>query len=122
MAQTVRNWPAMQETLVQRLGGEDPLQKGMATHSSILVRRILIYVCVYVCVCVCAKSLQFCLTPCDPMDCSLPASCVHGILQVRILSGWPCYPPVNLPNPGVEPKAPTLQADSLPSEPSGKPK
>ena len=53
MAQTVRNWPAMQETLVQRLGGEDPLQKGMATHSSILVRRILIYVCVYVCVCVC---------------------------------------------------------------------
>ena len=53
VAQTVRNWPAMQETLGQRLGGEDPLQKGMATHSSILVRRILIYVCVYVCVCVC---------------------------------------------------------------------
>ena len=32
-----------------------------------------------------AKSLQSCLTLCDPMDCSLPASSVHGILQARIL-------------------------------------
>ena len=30
-----------------------------------------------------------CLTLCDPMDCSLPGSSVHGILQVRILSGLP---------------------------------
>ena len=35
--------------------------------------------------CVCAKSLQSCLTLCDPMDCSLPGSFVHGILQTRIL-------------------------------------
>ena len=28
---------------------------------------------------------QFCLTLCDPMDCSLPGSSVHGILQARIL-------------------------------------
>ena len=34
---------------------------------------------------VCAKSLQSCLTLCDPMDCSLPGSFVHGILQTRIL-------------------------------------
>ena len=33
----VKNLPAMQETRLQSLGGEDPLQKGMATHSSILV-------------------------------------------------------------------------------------
>ena len=32
-----------------------------------------------------AKSLQLCLTLCDPMDCSLPDSSVHGILQARIL-------------------------------------
>ena len=37
------------------------------------------------CVCVCAKSLQLCPTLCDPMDCSLPGSSVHGILQTRIL-------------------------------------
>ena len=36
MAQLVKNLPAMQETLVQFLGQEDPLEKGQATHSSIL--------------------------------------------------------------------------------------
>ena len=36
MAQTVENLPAMQDTQVQPLGQEDPLEKGMATHSSIL--------------------------------------------------------------------------------------
>ena len=40
MAQTVKNLPAVQETQVQSLGGEDPLEKRMATHSSILARRI----------------------------------------------------------------------------------
>ena len=36
VAQMVKNLPAMQETRVQSLGGEDPLEKGTATHSSIL--------------------------------------------------------------------------------------
>ena len=36
MAQMVENLPMMQETQVQSLGWEDPLEKGMATHSSIL--------------------------------------------------------------------------------------
>ena len=40
MAQTVKNPPAMQETQVRSLSQEDPLEKGMATHSSILVWRI----------------------------------------------------------------------------------
>ena len=40
VAQTVKNLPAMQETRVQSLGGEDPLEKGMATRSSILAWRI----------------------------------------------------------------------------------
>ena len=40
MAQTVRNLPAMWETWVQSLGWEDSLEKGMATHSSILAWRI----------------------------------------------------------------------------------
>ena len=35
--------------------------------------------------------------------------------------GLPCPPPGNLPNPGIEPRSPTLQADSLPSEPPGRP-
>ena len=40
VAQSVKNLPAMQETEVQSLGWEDPLEKGMAIHSSILVWRI----------------------------------------------------------------------------------
>ena len=40
MAQMVKNIPEMKETWVQSLGGEDPLEKEMATHSSILAWRI----------------------------------------------------------------------------------
>ena len=40
VAQMVKNLPAMQETWVQPLGWEDLLQKGMATHSSIIAWRI----------------------------------------------------------------------------------
>ena len=40
VAQQVKNLPAMQETWVQSLGWEDPLEKGKATHSSILAWRI----------------------------------------------------------------------------------
>ena len=47
--------------------------------------------CVCVCVCVCVKPLQSCLTLCDPMDCCLPGSSVHGILQARILE-WDAIP------------------------------
>ena len=36
MAQMVKNLPAMQETWLQSLGREDPLEKGMVTHSSFL--------------------------------------------------------------------------------------
>ena len=40
MSQKVKNLPAMQETLIRSLGQEDPLEKGTATHSSILAWRI----------------------------------------------------------------------------------
>ena len=60
------------------------------------------------------------LTLCNPMD--LPGSSVHGILQARILE-WVAFPSSgDLPNPGIEPSSPALQADSLPSEPPEKPK
>ena len=41
--------------------------------------------------CMPAKSPQPCPTLCDPMDCSLPGSSVHGILQARILSGFHAF-------------------------------
>ena len=45
---------------------------------------------------------QSCPTLCNPMDCSLPDSSVHGILQARILK-WVFPFPGDLPNPGIEP-------------------
>ena len=45
--------------------------------------------------CVHAKSLQSCLTLCDPMDCSPPGSSVPGILQARILE-WVAIPSSSL--------------------------
>ena len=71
----------------------------------------------YVYVCMHAKSFQLCPTLWDPMDCSLPGSSVHGILQARILE-WVAIPfSRGFPNPGIEPGSPALQTDSLSSEP-----
>ena len=65
------------------------------------------------------KVAQLCLTLCDPMDCI-----AHGILQARILEwvGSLSLLQGDLPNPGIEPRSPTLQVDSLLAEPQGKPK
>ena len=63
---------------------------------------------------------QSCPTLCDPLDCSPPGSSVHGISQARILEWVAMPPPGNLPNPGIKPRSPALQADSLPVEPPGK--
>ena len=64
---------------------------------------------------------QLCPTLCDPVDCSPPGSSVHVIFQARILR-WAAIPsPGDLPNPGIKARSPAWQADSLPSEPPGKP-
>ena len=62
------------------------------------------------------------LDSCDPKDCAHQVPLSMGILQARIVQ-WLAYPPPGyLPNPGFKPRSPALQADSLLSEPSGKPK
>ena len=63
------------------------------------------------------KATQSCLTLCNPMDCT-----VRGILQARILEWVVFSSPGDLPNPGIEPRSATLQADPLPAEPQGKPR
>jgi len=52
------------------------------------------------CACLVAQS---CLTLCDPMDCSLPSSSVHGILQARIWSGLLCHLQGIFPTEGSNP-------------------
>ena len=62
-----------------------------------------VYVCVNVgaCVCMCMHSVvsDFVI----PVDCSLPGSSVHGILQARYWSGLPFPSPRDLPDPGIKP-------------------
>ena len=52
----------------------------------------------------CARSLQLCPTLCDPMDCSLPSSSVHGDSPGKS-TGVGCHAltPGDLPHPGIEP-------------------
>ena len=55
------------------------------------------------------KVTQSCPTLCYPMDCSLPGSSVHGILQARILE-WVAIPfSRDLPHSGIKPESPALQ-------------
>ena len=65
--------------------------------------------------CMCAKLLQSYPTLCNPMDCSLPGSSVVGVSRQECRSGLPVPSPGDLPNPGIEPGSPALQADALPS-------
>ena len=61
------------------------------------------------------KVTQLCPTLCEPVDYT-----VHAISRPEYWSGLPFPSPGDLPNPGIEPRFPTLQADSLPPEPPGK--
>ena len=60
---------------------------------------------------------QSCLILFDPRDYSPPASSIHGISQVRTLEWLPFPSPGHLHHPGIEPRSPALQVNSLPSEP-----
>ena len=114
MAQMVKNLPAIQETWVQFLSGEDPLEKGMAIHlvslpGELQGQRSLVGYSPWGCKewmrlsdfqfhrvdtpwvfllnekMITFKSAYVVSNYCDPMDYSLPDSSVHGISQARIL-------------------------------------
>ena len=64
---------------------------------------------------------QSCPNLCNPME-PVRLLCLWGFSRQEYWSGLPCPPPGDLPNPGIEPRSPTLQVDSLLPEPQGKPK
>ena len=76
----VKNLPARQETQVQSLGQEGPLEKEMATHSSILAWETS-----WTEKPAAAKLLQLCPTLCNPINGTPPGFSVPGILQARTL-------------------------------------
>ena len=61
------------------------------------------------------------VSDCDPMDVAHQAPLSVGFSREEYWSGLPFPSPGDLPNPGIEPRYPALQVDSLPSEPPGKP-
>ena len=94
VAQLVKNLPALWETWVQSLSWEDPLEKGKATHSSILAWRIrwtilhgvaksqgfslhFTFTMKSLCCCCYYSVAKLCPTLCHPMDCSTPGFPVH---------------------------------------------
>ena len=54
--------------------------------------------------------LQLSLTVCDPMDCNLAGSSVHGFFKQEYWSGLPWPPPGDLPDPGIKPASLTSLA------------
>ena len=64
---------------------------------------------------------QSCPTLCDPVDCSPQALPSMGFSRQEHWSGLPFPSPGDLPNPGIEPGSPALQADALTAELPGKP-
>ena len=80
-------------------------------------------VCVCVCVCMCLLShfshVRFFAIP---WTITLLSPLSMGFFRQQYWSGLPFPSPGNLPDPGIKPGPPALQADSLPSEPPGKPR
>ena len=65
---------------------------------------------------------QLCLPLCDPIDSNLQIFPLMGFSRQEYQGGLPFPSPEDLPEPGIEARSPTLQADILPSEQLGKPK
>ena len=156
----VKNLPAVRETWVWSLGGEDPLEKGMATHSSTLAWKIpwteepgrlpsmgshrvghdwsalaaaaehwvefpLLYsrfllVTYFICACVLSyfshvRLFVILWTVAHQAPLSV------GFSKQEYWSWLPCPSPGDLPHPGIEPRSPALEVDSLWLAPPGKP-
>ena len=82
------------------------------TPSVVLLTPFILHYCIYQCIILCmpAKSLQSCLTLCNPINWSHQAPLSMGILQARILE-WIAVPsPGDLPHPGIEPTSLTSPA------------
>ena len=99
MVQRLKRVTAMWETWVRSLGREDPLEKEMATHSSTLAWRIPWM---------------------EKLGGLQSTGRKESDMTERLHFAFPFSRRSS--HPGIEPRSPTLQADSLPAEPQGKPK
>ena len=70
---------------------------------------------------VCMFVAQLWPTLCEPMDCSSKVPLYMRLLMQEYWNGLPFPSPGDLPDPGIEPRSPALQANTLPFELPGKP-
>ena len=85
------------------------------------LRPVSLMIFCLVCLCCCFLVSQMCLTLCNPRDCSLPGSSVHGFPRQEYWCVLPFPSPGGLPNPGTEPTFPALAGRFFTTEPPGKP-
>ena len=129
VAQTLQHRPAMQKTQVRSLGQEEPLEKEMASHFSVLAWRIpwteepgglrslesqrvrhnwatnthkILYVCVCTCTCV-QRHFSHAQLFVTLWTIAHQAPLSMGFSRQEYWSGLPCSPPGNLPDPGIRP-------------------
>ena len=79
------------------------------------------YTCIHIHKHVCAQSFSHVQLFATPWTIAVRLLCPQEFSRQEYWSSLPCPPPGDIPNLGIEPRTPTLQADSLPSEPPGKP-
>ena len=94
---------------------------GSLTGVQTLMKVLVAQSCPTLCDSMESKECDFVTLQSSSMDYSPQGPSVHGILQARILEWVPFPSPGDLPDPGIEPRSPALQADTLPPEPRGKP-
>ena len=101
-----KNLLVIQETRVRSLGWEDPLEKGMTTQSSILAWQATVH------------RVSKSQTRLSDFHFSLHSPFI--LSRTEYWSGLSFPSPGDLPNPGIKPRSPILQSDSLPADPPGK--
>ena len=94
-------------------------KEGKKLIASMISAMLNTYIYARVCVCVCVFSHVWLFI--TPWTVAHQAPLSMGFSRQEYWSGLPCPPLGDFPNPGIEPRSPALQSDSLPSEPLGKP-
>ena len=100
---------------------DPPCPSQHLAHSKCSERTCPLNECHLLCLCATLRHSQVRLFV-TPWTVTARLLCPRGFSRQEYWSGLPCPPPGNLPNSGIVAGSPTLQVDSLPSEPPGKPK
>jgi len=114
-----RNLPWIQMVTMAHpgLSSISPISFKVPNNSQLLIFHLPLSSCTTLCL----TSLSHVLLFTTPWTVAHQAPVSMGFSRQEYWGGWPCPPLRDVPNPRMRPRAPALQADSLPAEPPGKP-